>query len=152
MKKDCKKCKYFVQHYAVGKTGLVEADCGHYKFPVSANRFKEPKQPCQNFEAKDFPLQQREAANDFEHASKHRFKAKKTARICAKLSFLRNYLTIWAKPLLFCSKFAKMISQQNYGPLVKWSRRHPLTVESGVRSSYGLPSRHNSNPQQSPAF
>ena len=95
---------------------------------------------------------ERKAANDFKHASKHRFKAKKAARICAKLSFLRNYLIIWAKPLLFCSKFAKMISQQNYGPLVKWSRRHPLTVESGVRSSYGLPSRHNSNPQQSPAF
>ena len=53
---------------------------------------------------------------------------------------MRNYLTIWAKLLLFCSKFAKMISQQNYGPLVKWSRRHPLTVESGVRFSYGLPS------------
>ena len=60
MKKDCKKCKYFVQHYAVGKTGLVEADCGHCKFPVSANRFKEPKQPCQNFEAKDFALQLKE--------------------------------------------------------------------------------------------
>lgn len=45
---------------SAGKTGLVEADCGHCKFPVSANRFKEPKQPCQNFEAKDRALQLKE--------------------------------------------------------------------------------------------
>ena len=44
----------------LAKQDLSRRICGHCKFPVSANRFKEPKQPCQNFEAKDFALQLKE--------------------------------------------------------------------------------------------
>lgn len=38
----------------------------------------------------------------------------------------------------------KIISVMKHGPLVKWLRRHPLTVKSGVRLPYGSPSFHKS--------